>query len=145
MTRYFMTIPEAVQLVLQAGAIGAAGEIFVLDMGEPVRIVDLAHNMIRLAGYEPERDIEIVFTGLRPGEKLHEELLGTGERAQPPTPKRIRPRRARRSPLDPDWLEETINGLEDLILAGDEADLSEKVVAMVTAPGAEAAPVAHDD
>ncbi len=115
-----------------------------LDMGEPVKIVDLAHNMIRLAGYEPKRDIAIEFTGPRPGEKLHEMLFGTGERSQPTAAKRIL-RAVRQVPLDPDWLEETINGLEDLILAGDEADLSEKVVAMVTAPGAEAAPVAHDD
>ena len=80
MTRYFMTIPEAVQLVIRAGDIGAGkGEVFVLDMGEPVRIVDLAHNMIRLAGYEPEQDIAIEFTGPRPGEKLHEELFGAGE------------------------------------------------------------------
>jgi FlaA1/EpsC-like NDP-sugar epimerase len=72
--RYFMTIPEASQLVIQAGTIGNGGEILVLDMGEPVRIVDLATDMIRLSGMEVGRDIEIVFTGLRPGEKLFEEL-----------------------------------------------------------------------
>ncbi len=79
-TRYFMTIREAVELILEASAIGfrdrdAAGKIFVLDMGEPVRIADLAAQMIRLAGKHPGKDIEIQFTGLRPGEKLHEELL----------------------------------------------------------------------
>ncbi|HWO46546.1 MAG TPA: nucleoside-diphosphate sugar epimerase/dehydratase, partial [Solirubrobacterales bacterium] len=80
MTRYFMTIPEAVQLVIRTGDIGAGkGEVFVLDMGEPVKIVDLAHNMIRLAGYEPEQDIAVEFTQPRPGEKLHETLVAEEE------------------------------------------------------------------
>ena len=77
--RYFMSIPEAAQLILQAGAMGEGGEIFILDMGEPIRIVDMARDLIRLHGLEPDRDIAIEFTGLRPGEKLHEELITSGE------------------------------------------------------------------
>jgi FlaA1/EpsC-like NDP-sugar epimerase len=83
MVRYFMMIPEAAQLVIQAGAMGRGGEIFVLDMGEPVRIVDLARDMIRLSGLRVGDDVEIRFTGLRPGEKLFEELYGAEEERLP--------------------------------------------------------------
>ena len=82
-TRYFMTIPEAVQLVLEAGTMGVGGEIFIFDMGEPVRITDLALKMVKLAGLQPDKDIKIVYTGLRPGEKLYEELLNQGEHTMP--------------------------------------------------------------
>ena len=78
-TRYFMSIPEAAQLILQAGAMGEGGEIFILDMGEPIRIVDMARDLIRLHGLEPDKDVLIEFTGLRPGEKLYEELITSGE------------------------------------------------------------------
>ena len=145
MTRYFMTIPEAVQLVIRAGDIGAGkGEVFVLDMGEPVKIVDLAHNMIRLAGYEPEQDIAIEFTSPRPGEKLHEVLFSSGEDVQPTAARRIN-RALRGNPIDPDWVESTLNSLEHLVLAGDEANLAERVVEMISAPGGDAATVASNE
>lgn len=88
-TRYFMTIPEAAQLVIQAGAMAMGGEIFVLDMGQPVKILDLARDLIRLSGLEPDKDIKIVFTGLRPGEKLYEELLMAEEGLQATKHKKI--------------------------------------------------------
>src|SRR5207244_3059251 len=81
MRRYFMSIPEACQLVLQAAALGAGGEVFVLDMGQPVRILDVAQRLIRCAGFEPGRDIAIVFSGPRPGEKLFEQLTLADEAA----------------------------------------------------------------
>jgi FlaA1/EpsC-like NDP-sugar epimerase len=144
MTRYFMTIPEAVQLVIRAGDIGAGkGEVFVLDMGEPVKIVDLAHNMIRLAGYEPEADIAIEFTKPRPGEKLHEELFGAGETPQPTAAKRIH-RAVRDTPLDPDWVEATLNSLEHMVMAGDEANLADRVVALITSQSDDTAAVGYD-
>src|ERR1700759_709811 len=134
MTRFFMTIPEAGQMVIRAGDIGAGkGEVFVLDMGEPVKIVDLAHNMIRLAGYEPERDIAVEFTAPRPGEKLHEVLFSENEVAQPTAAKRIN-RAVRTTPLDPAWVDSTLGSLEALILAGDEANLAERVVDLIAQP-----------
>jgi FlaA1/EpsC-like NDP-sugar epimerase len=90
MERYFMLIPEAAQLIMQASAIGEGGNIFLLDMGKPVKIVDLAHKMIQLAGYIPNQDIEIKFTGVRPGEKLQEELINPDETAVPTFHKKIK-------------------------------------------------------
>jgi len=96
MRRYFMTIPEAVQLVLQAGAMGKSGELFVLDMGEPVRIVDLAKDLIRLSGLEEGVDVDVAFTGIRPGEKLYEEIFFGHEEVVPTTHPKVL-----RSPADP--------------------------------------------
>ena len=90
MERYFMLIPEAAQLIMQAAAIGEGGNIFLLEMGEPVKIVDLARKMIQLAGYVPDQDIEIKFTGIRPGEKLKEELINPDETAMPTFHKKIK-------------------------------------------------------
>ena len=89
MKRYFMTIPEASQLVLQAGAMAKGGEVFVLDMGKPVRIYDLAKDLIKLSGFIPDKDIEIKITGLRPGEKLFEELLSAEDGTEKTTHSKI--------------------------------------------------------
>ena len=121
MTRFFMTIPEAVQLIVQAGAIGGRGQVYVLDMGEPVRIVDLADKMIRLSGKEPGTDVAIEFIGPAPGEKLHEELVGAGETATPsPHPKIDL---ITRSPIDSDWLEAELALLERLVSDGETLEL----------------------
>ena len=130
MTRYFMTIPEAVQLVIRAADLGGDGDVFVLEMGEPVKIVDLARNMIRLAGYEPDVDIEIEFTGSRPGEQLHEHLLATGERSEPTAEARIT-RAVPESPIDPERVESTLSGLGRVIDSGDETDLAHRVVGLI--------------
>ena len=104
-TRYFMTIPEAVQLILQAASLGRGGEIFILDMGQPVRILDLARQMIRLSGFEPDEDIPIRFIGLRPGEKLHEELMTAEEEVAATQHDRIKVVRASGLQTWPDiWL-----------------------------------------
>jgi FlaA1/EpsC-like NDP-sugar epimerase len=109
MVRYFMSIPEAAQLVLQAGCMGLGGEIFVMDMGEPVRIVDLARDMIRLAE-QSEEDVRIVYTGLRPGEKLFEELLADDEHTRPTPHPKLRVAKAREA--EAAWLEELLAWLE---------------------------------
>jgi FlaA1/EpsC-like NDP-sugar epimerase len=114
--RYFMTIPEACCLVMEASTLGNGGEIFVFDMGQPVKILDLARNMIRLAGYTPEKDIPIVFTGLRPGEKLYEELLNQKELTLPTTNNKIMIARVREFDFD------QINGQIDQLIATSHQD-----------------------
>jgi len=132
MSRYFMTIPEAVQLVIQSGDLGgSSGDVFVLEMGEQVRILDLARNMIVLAGYEPEVDVAIEFIGPRPGEKIQEELFNSDERAQPTSANRI-VRAVRTRPLDPAWVERSVQRLEALVAAGDEAGLADRVLEVVS-------------
>jgi FlaA1/EpsC-like NDP-sugar epimerase len=125
MTRYFMTIPEAVQLIIRSGELATGGEVFVLEMGDPVKIVELARNMIRLAGYEPDVDIALETIGRRPGEKLHEELFNPGERPQPTPAEKIVC--AVQQPLDPEWVEGAFARIEELVYAGDAAALASAV------------------
>jgi FlaA1/EpsC-like NDP-sugar epimerase len=127
--RYFMTIPEATQLVLQAGCIGKGGEIFVLDMGEPVRIVDLAEELIRLSGLVPYEDIDIVFSGLRPGEKLYEELLIEGEGIKPTNHEKIKIAEA--VPAELDAVSAVIDGLFERASKSDIAGLMEQLITLV--------------
>ncbi len=123
MTRFFMTIPEAVQLVLEATGIAEGGDIFVLDMGEPVRILDLAHRMIELSGRQPSRDIRIDIIGIRPGERLHEELFNVDEQVRPTRYGKVM--RATRPPLDPDQLRAGLDELQRRVVARDEQGLDD--------------------
>ena len=129
MQRYFMTIPEAVALVIRAGSLGEGGEVFVLDMGEPVRILDLARQMIELSGLEPDRDIAIEFIGARPGEKFHEELYNPFERPQPTAVEKIM--LAQRDPMDIARVEEVFDEISLLVLEADAAGLAEKVAQLI--------------
>jgi FlaA1/EpsC-like NDP-sugar epimerase len=122
MTRFFMTIPEAVQLVIRAGSLTHGGEVYVLEMGEPVRILDLAEDMIRFSGLEPGRDIAIEVVGRRPGEKLEEDLFNAYERAESTAAQKIL--RAMRPAADPDWVEDTFERIEALVQAGDARALA---------------------
>ncbi len=126
MKRYFMTIPEAVQLVIRAGAVSTgSGAIYVLDMGDPVKIIDLAKAMIELSGLNPDKDIAIEIVGRRPGEKLDEELFNPYERVQPTPAQKIM--RAERERLDPDTVDEMFDQITLLVLEGDAAGLAAKV------------------
>lgn len=125
MTRFFMTIPEAVQLVIRSGSLGEGGEVFVLDMGEPVSIMALARQMIELSGLEPERDIAIDLIGARPGEKLHEDLFNPFERPQLTKAEKIWI--AQRDPLESERVEAMFDEISLLVLESDAAGLAEKV------------------
>jgi len=128
MTRYFMTIPEAVQLVIRAGSLGTGGEVFVLEMGEPVSIKQLARDMIELSGLRPDVDIAIEEVGRRPGEKLHEDLFNPNERPQPTPAEKIM--LAEREPLDPAAVETMFDEIALLVLEGDAAGLAARVSAL---------------
>jgi FlaA1/EpsC-like NDP-sugar epimerase len=135
MTRYFMTIPEAVALVIRAGSLGEGGEVFVLDMGEPVKIIDLARQMIELSGLEPDRDIAIEFIGARPGEKIYEELFNPFERPKPTAVEKIL--LAERDPLDSARVEAIFDEISLLVLEADAPGLAEKIgqlIALRVAP-----------
>jgi FlaA1/EpsC-like NDP-sugar epimerase len=131
MTRYFMTIPEAVQLIIRSGALGNGGGVYVLEMGDPVKIMDLARNMIRLAGLEPDLDVAIETIGRRPGEKIHEELFNPDERPQPTPAEKIVA--AVRPPIDPDWVEDAFARVEELVYSGDARGLAATVTALAEA------------
>ena len=130
MMRYFMTIPEAVQLVIRAGSLSRGGEVFVLEMGEPVSILELAKDMIRLSGLRPGRDIAIEIVGPRPGEKLSEDLFNPYERPQATPAQRIL--RADRPRIDQAWVEETFDRVGLLALEGDPAGLAAVVAQLAS-------------
>jgi FlaA1/EpsC-like NDP-sugar epimerase len=123
MTRFFMTIPEAVQLIVQAGGVGQSGDIFVLDMGDPVRIMDLAQDMIRLMGREPGKDIEISVIGRRPGEVLHERLFADDESVERTHHDKLM--RARRGRIDAAWLAERLDEIDVALLRGADEEALE--------------------
>jgi FlaA1/EpsC-like NDP-sugar epimerase len=125
-TRYFMTIPEACKLILQAGAMGEGGEIFILDMGTPIKIVDMARDLIRRSGFKPDVDIEIKFIGLRPGEKLYEELITEGEGIVHSAHEKIFVLRGKNN-NDLNWLNRKIEELVALAIDQNEAGIKSKL------------------
>jgi len=131
MTRFFMTIPEAVTLVVQSGAMGGRGQVYVLDMGKPVKILDLARQMIELSGRGAD-EIEIRFVGARHGEKLHEELWNGDEAIGPTSHPKIM--RAARPPIDGSWLEEELDELERLVQEADTLGVVSRLRAMSAKP-----------
>jgi len=126
MRRYFMLIPEAVHLVLHAATLGGGGDIFVLDMGEQIKIVDLAHNVIRLSGFIPQEEIPLKFIGLRPGEKLQEDLVGSDEVARPTPVDRILHVEPRLAP-DLSGLGSEVAALEQFAQSGDQSAVLKKL------------------
>jgi FlaA1/EpsC-like NDP-sugar epimerase len=134
MTRFFMTIPEAVQLVIRAGSLAEGGELFALEMGEPVSILELAEDMIRFSGLEPGRDIAIEIIGPRPGEKLHEQLFNAYEQPEPTPAQKIM--RAVRTPVDPAWVEHSFDKVALLVETGDAAGLAALVMELGVARSA---------
>ncbi len=138
MTRFFMTIPEAVQLIIQAGSIGGRGQVYVLDMGEPVKITDLADTMIRLSGKEPGVDVAVEFVGARPGEKLHEELWSETEHVSPSSHEAIM--LVTRAPIDQSWLEDELDELAGLVESGETLELIGRLTTICAAPHRVGAP-----
>ena len=132
-TRFFMTIPEACGLILHATRISTGGDLYVLDMGEPVPILQIAKNLIRLYGYEPGEDIELRFTGLRPGEKLHESLLDEGETAEPSDHPKIR--RVRGQVASAPSVRQRVNELEAALGTSDTEVALELLRTLVGAKG----------
>jgi FlaA1/EpsC-like NDP-sugar epimerase len=133
MTRFFMTIPEAVQLVIRSGSLAKGGEVFALEMGDPVRIKDLAEQMIKFSGLEPGRDIAIEYIGARPGEKLHEQLFNPYERPAPTDAKKIL--RAARPAVEPAWVEYVFDKVALLVAEGDAAGLATAVAELAGGRG----------
>ncbi len=141
MTRYFMTIPEAASLVVQAGSMGGRGQVYILDMGEPVKILDLARQMIELSG-RTEDQIKIEFVGARHGEKIHEVLLNDGEETRRTSHSKIM--KAVRRPIDSRWLEDQLDELDRVVSENDMLGVRSKLRLMVANPERDHSAVLED-